>query len=61
MFGCVPRFPGVDSKLLHQQSRMDALSRVRTEMATIVGEMRMHNTLARRVSSNADLIIESGD
>ena len=35
VFGCVPRFPAVDSKPPEQQSHMDALSRARQEMMRI--------------------------
>ncbi len=56
-FGCVPRFSAVDSKLPDQHFCMDALSRGRQEMATIVAEMRKHKALASRVPRNAYLAI----
>ncbi len=61
VFGCVPRFPAVDSKLPDQQSRMNALSRTRQEMATIVAETRIHEVLASRVSRTAGSTIQPGD
>ncbi len=61
VFGCVPRFPAVDSKLPDQQSRMNALSRARQEMATIVSELRIEKALASRVPRNADLKVEPSD
>ncbi len=61
VFGCVPRFPAVDSKLPNQQSRMDALSLVRQEVAIIVSEMRVQKALTSRVPRNAELKIEPRD
>ena len=61
MLGCVPRFPAVDAKLPDQQSRMDALSCARQEIATIFTEMHIHRALASRVPCNANLTKEPGD
>ncbi len=55
VFGFVPRFPAVDFKLTDQQSRTDALSRARQEMATIVAEIRVRKALAFRLPWNADM------
>ncbi len=60
VFGCVPRFPSVDSKLPDQQYRMDALSVARQEMDTIVSELRVQKALASRFPRNAKLKIEPG-
>ncbi len=60
VFGCGPRFPSVDYKLPDQQSRIDALSRARQEMGTIVSEFLLHRALAFRVPRNAELKIEPG-
>ena len=61
VFGCVSRFPAVNSKLPDQQSRVDALSRTRQEMNTIISEMRMQKALASLVPRNADSQKEPGD
>ncbi len=61
VFGCVPKFPAVDSKLANQQARLDALSWARQIKATIVSEMRVQKALTSRVPRNAELKIEPGD
>ncbi len=60
VFGCVPRFPSVDSKLPDQQYRMDALSVARQEMDTIVSELRVQKALASLFPRNTELKIEPG-
>lgn len=61
VFGCVPRFPAVDSEYPYQQTRIDAMSRARQEMDTVVAEIRIRKALASRIPRNADLSIEAGD
>ena len=61
VFGCVPRFPSVDSKLPEHQSRMEALPRALQEMITVASELRVQKALACRVPRYAELKIELGD
>lgn len=61
VFGCLPRFPSVNSKVPEQVERMDALQAARREMETITAETRIRKALSSRVPRNADLIISPGD
>ncbi len=49
VFGCIPRFPAVDSTVPNQKDRMNALEKARNEMATIEAELRLKTVLASRV------------
>ena len=61
VFGCIPRFPSINSRLPEQQNRMKALEKARTQIATIFAEQRISKAMASQVPRNSDLIIESGD
>ena len=58
VFGRVPIFLAVNSILSDRKSRMDALSRARQEMATIIAEMRIRKALASQDPRKADIKIE---
>ncbi len=60
VFGMVPRFPAVNSKLPHQVVRMRSLEIARTEMATIVAELRIIEALRSLVSPAARYILAPG-
>jgi len=61
VFGCMPRFPSVDSTIPAQKERMLALQEARKEMATITAELRLKKALLSKVPRNADLTVETGD
>ena len=60
VFGCIPRFPAVSSKVPEQKERMNALISARQEMATITAELRVTKALRSKVPRNADLVIFPG-
>lgn len=61
VFGCVPRFPCINSKQPNQKERMVALNAARQEMAEITAELRIKKALSTRIPRNSDLILTKGD
>ena len=61
VFGTLPRFPAVYSKLPDQKQRMEALSCARREYATIVSQLRVAQALRSKVPPAAKHIIVPGD
>ncbi len=61
VFGTLPRFPTVNTKLPAQRERMHALQLARTEMATITSELRIRKAIMSKLPRNCDLIVRPGD
>ena len=60
VFGCVPRFPSLNSTVLEQTERMRALMNARKEMATITADLRLRKALLSKVPRNSDMALEVG-
>ena len=61
VFGCLPRFPMVNSGHPGKKERMKALQQARIEMSTITVDLRIKRAMLSRVSRNTDVIFQPGD
>lgn len=61
VFGCLPRFPSVDSSIPAQSDRMTALREARSEMETIVSQLRIRRAILAKVPRCSDFVLEPGD
>lgn len=60
VFGVMPRLLIVNPRLLDQVARMKALTTARTEMNTIVAELRVRQALRARIPTAANYILTPG-
>ncbi len=61
VFGCIPRFPSVESSIPAQKHRMIAMQKAKSEMETITAALRIRRALLSKVPRNADLKLSIGD
>ena len=61
VFGVLPRFPAVNTKLPNQVERMEALKNARAEAAAITAQIRVRKALLAKVPRNVDLVLKRGD
>ena len=61
VFGVLPRFPFLHTTLPNQIQRMRALQAGRTEMETVVSELRVRQAMLSKIPRCVDTILKPGD